>query len=76
MFQFLLQPWIIALAWVSYILVLIAYRLWWSPLAKFPGPKLAAVTRWYELYYDIYCSGQYTFQIIRMHEKYGTTILY
>ncbi|KAF7586777.1 hypothetical protein BBP40_008348 [Aspergillus hancockii] len=74
MFQLLLRPLIIALAWVGYLLVLIAYRLWWSPLAKFPGPKLAAVTQWYELYYDIVCSGQYTFEIMRMHEKYGPIV--
>ena len=73
MFQLLLQPWIIAVAGVVYLIALAAYRLWLSPLAKFPGPKLAALTLWYELYYDIYCEGQYTFQIIRMHEKYGTT---
>lgn len=72
MFQFLFQPWIIALAGAGYLISLAVYRLWLSPLAKFPGPKLAALTLWYELYYDIYCEGQYTFQIIRMHEKYGT----
>lgn len=50
------------------------YRLYVSPLAKFPGPKLAALTLWYEGYYDIVKRGQYTFEIGRMHEKYGRII--
>jgi hypothetical protein len=48
------------------------YRLFLHPLAQFPGPKLAAITRYYEAYYDIVQNGQYTFKIVEMHKKYGT----
>lgn len=51
------------------------YHLWFSPLAKFPGPKLAASTLLYEFYYEVICSGQYTRQIEKMHEKYGQRVL-
>lgn len=47
------------------------YRLYLSPLAKFPGPKLAALTFWVEFYHDVLRRGQYTFEIVKMHEKYG-----
>lgn len=47
------------------------HRLFFHPLARFPGPKLAAVSRWYEAYYDVICDGQYTFKIAELHKKYG-----
>lgn len=54
-----------------YILGLVIYRLIFSPIAKFPGPKLAAVSGWYELYYDVVHKGKYLFEIEKMHDKYG-----
>ncbi|KAI0420251.1 cytochrome P450 [Xylaria grammica] len=53
---------------------LVFYRLYLSPLAKFPGPKLAAATGWYEFYYDYWLNGQYIFEIERMHKRYGPII--
>ena len=46
-------------------------RLVLSPLAAFPGPKLAALTNWYEFYYDVIKQGQFTFKIQELHKKYG-----
>lgn len=59
-------------ACILYVIGLVVYRLWFSPLSKFPGPKLAAATLWYEFYYDAICHGKYTFEIIKMHQKYGS----
>lgn len=57
-----------------YFLSIILYRLFWHPLAKFPGPKLAAVTRWYEAYYDVVQNGRYTFRIAELHTQYGPIV--
>jgi hypothetical protein len=47
------------------------YHLYFHPLSKFPGPKLAAATYLYEFYYDVIKSGMYIWEIERMHERYG-----
>jgi hypothetical protein len=57
--------------YVVYLIGLVVYRLYFSPLAKFPGPKLATITRWYEAYYEIVLSGQYSFKIDKLHDIYG-----
>lgn len=50
-----------------------AFRLSFSPIAKFPGPKLAALTFWYELYNDVWPHKfQYLWKIKELHEQYGT----
>ena len=59
---------------LTYGVWLATYRLWLSPLAHFPGPKLAAVTMWYEFYYDSFLEGQYTFRIAQMHRKHGPIV--
>lgn len=49
----------------------IAYHLWFGPLAAFPGPRWAALTGWYETYFDCFKRGRYWVEIEQMHQKYG-----
>jgi hypothetical protein len=50
------------------------YRLYFHPLSKFPGPKLAAASTLYEFYYNVIQGGRYLFVIEELHRKYGTNI--
>ncbi|KAJ3544300.1 hypothetical protein NM208_g3131 [Fusarium decemcellulare] len=59
---------------VAYFAGLATYRLYLSPLSKIPRPKLAALTTWYEYYYDVFLPGQYVFKIKKLHEHYGPII--
>lgn len=63
-----------SLLFLIYFASLVIYRLYWSPLAKIPGPKLAAATFWYEFYYDVVRRGRYTWKIGELHEEYGMFI--
>ena len=75
MFAFPLTIWPLAALAASsfslYVILLYTYRLTLHPLAKYPGPRLAAVTFWFEFYHDFFRGGQYLFRIRDMHAKYG-----
>ncbi|KIM96054.1 hypothetical protein OIDMADRAFT_133134 [Oidiodendron maius Zn] len=62
---------VLAVVAVAYLIALAVYRLWFSPLSHVPGPKLAAITLWYEFYYDCVLRGQYIFKIEQLHRQYG-----
>ena len=61
----------VALCSFLYAVCLVIYRLFLSPLAKFPGPKIAAATHYYEFYHNFWRQGQYIYRIEEMHKKYG-----
>lgn len=59
------------LALIFYYAALIIYRLYFHPLAKFPGSKLAASSLWYEFYYNVILRGKFIWKLEEMHELYG-----
>lgn len=61
----------ILIVWLLGLISLYIYRLYFSPISHFPGPKLAAISRWYEAYYEIILDGQYSRKIAELHDQYG-----
>ncbi|KAI0169618.1 cytochrome P450 [Hypoxylon sp. FL1284] len=61
-------------SYAVYGLLLAVYRLYFHPLAGFPGPKICAATEWYEFYCYIIKEGQWGNEVRKMHEKYGPIV--
>ena len=63
---------LVIVGFVLYLLALGIYRLYLHPLAKFPGPKLAALTQWVETYHELKKpGGQFIWVYQKWHEQYG-----
>lgn len=56
---------------LSGVIVTGVRRIWFSPLSKFPGPKLAALSLCYEFYFNFIKEGSFLWKIKDMHKKYG-----
>jgi hypothetical protein len=62
---------VVFISYATYLIWLVIHRLYLSPIAKFPGPKLAALTRWYEFYYEVVLRGKFSDHITELHKIYG-----
>jgi len=49
----------------------VIWRLFFHPLANFPGPRLAAISGFYHTYYDLVMYGGLVDQLEILHRKYG-----
>lgn len=65
-------------SYLALCLYLTIYRLCFSPLARFPRPTLAAISDWYEIYYDIFAhggqGGQFARHIEALHHQHGPIV--
>lgn len=50
----------------------VIYRLYFHPLAKFPGPKLAACSEFW--FIRVWTGGRYSFNMSKLHRKYGDVV--
>lgn len=58
---------------VAGLLYKIIVSLVLHPLASIPGPKYAAITHYYQFYYDVIKRGRFPWELRRLHQAYGTT---
>ncbi|KAK5989521.1 Cytochrome P450 monooxygenase astJ [Cladobotryum mycophilum] len=73
-FQKLAQVFSLALGlFIAHTLANAIYRLWFHPLAKFPGPRLNAVLYWPYLYSN-HVQGSWVRKVSELHRKYGPVV--
>jgi hypothetical protein len=57
------------LVWMTTVVV---YRRFFHPLAKIPGPFLAAITHFYIVKYNLFSGrSQFYLQVEKLHQQYG-----
>ncbi|KAI2468304.1 cytochrome P450 [Annulohypoxylon bovei var. microspora] len=54
---------------IYFVLSILVYRLGFHPLARYPGPLLAACTDWYTVFWHV--SGNRHLELHRQHGKHG-----
>jgi len=58
----------------SWILYVVVHRLFFHPLARIPGPKLAAFTFLYQTYFSFKDGSRFYKQVGLLHKKYGPVV--
>ncbi|KGO74014.1 Cytochrome P450, E-class, group I [Penicillium italicum] len=65
----------ISIALVAAWVIQALYRVYFHPLSRYPGSKVAAAsTSWWEWYWNYVQNGRMLFEIEKLHEKYGPVI--
>ena len=49
----------------------IIYNVFFHPLRKFPGPRMAGATTWWKAYKEVYQKETLARSLFDLHEKYG-----
>jgi len=60
----------VGVAIISYVIGVVIYRLYFHPLAKFPGPFFAKITNIYDFLQAL--SEHRAENFLALHDKYGT----
>lgn len=65
-------PSVVVGAFSLYLCYVATYRIFWHPLAKYPGPLLAKLTGFYMVWHAV--CGRNTFVRHSLHQKYGQVV--
>ena len=56
--------------------LVIIRRLFFHPLSAFPGPRLAAATTFYKMYFEVIKGGELLGRIHQLHVLYGGSFFF
>ena len=61
----------VALWWGIWATSRAIYNVYFHPLAKFPGPKLAGMTTWWKTYIECFQKASMVKVVAGLHKKHG-----
>jgi hypothetical protein len=64
----------IVASFVAYAVYTIIYNVYFHPLAKFPGPPLAATTTYWKAYVECIADRSFCHELVELHAQYGETV--
>lgn len=67
-------PSILLYLFICFVGARYTYRAFFSPLAKFPGPRIAGATKLYEAYH-VLIKNDWLENLERLHKRYGMALL-
>ncbi|KAE8354717.1 cytochrome P450 [Aspergillus coremiiformis] len=67
----MMSVWTLLLTALLLILCRIIYNLFFHPLHRFPGPRMAAATTWWRAYKEVYKQETLAQVLFGLHEQYG-----
>ena len=67
-FQVALLTTAVAVLWKA---IQAVYNVYFHPLSSFPGPRLAAATRWWQVYLEVISGQSLSLKLVELHRIYG-----
>lgn len=52
----------------------VVYNLYFHPLAKYPGPRMAAATEWWQAWLEIFKAESLSLTLLELHAKHGDIV--
>lgn len=63
-----------AASFVAYAVYTVIYNNYFHPLARFPGPPLAATTTYWKAYVECIANRSFCHELVDLHARYGKMI--
>ncbi|GJE93186.1 cytochrome P450 [Phanerochaete sordida] len=65
---------LLILSWLLYNVTTVIYNIYFHPLARFPGPRLAAASEWWQAYVEVIKEESLSKKLLDLHAKYGDVV--
>jgi hypothetical protein len=61
-------------SFIAYAVYTVIYNVYFHPLAKFPGPPLAATSTYWKAYVECIANRSFCHELVDLHAQYGKIV--